>query len=141
MALTYSKPDYLEKIIAQYKLEKFDNVSRFSKTNIKRFQGLIDDIEKWRDNNILKSQEAIKGNLMEILETKITESAEIGLEKDNAGKEMVLKIETILAEIPVEKREKMLDVFNSYSIERLYHFLEEKSTEEAIVFFKEFAGK
>jgi MoaA/NifB/PqqE/SkfB family radical SAM enzyme len=142
MALPYRKPEYLENIITQYNLEKFDEVSPHSKNNIRRFQGLIDDIGKWRENSMRTAENELEGDLMQLLQTKIMESDEIPqmLEKESAKKEMILKIQDLLTEIPAEKHDMILKVFHNYSIARLHHFLEEKKTREIAVFFKEFVG-
>jgi len=140
LALTYSKPEYLQTIIEQYNLEKFDTTSPRSDDNIKRFKGLIDDIESWRKNSIHSSEEIhIEGDLMQRLETKIMNSGE--LKRDDVKKEMILKIKDMLTEIPADRTDSVLKVINNYSPERIHHFLDGKNTKEIAVFFKEFAGK
>jgi sulfatase maturation enzyme AslB (radical SAM superfamily) len=140
LALTYSKPEYLQRIIEQYNLEKFDTSSPCAENNIKRFRGLIDDIATWRENNIHLSEKVhIEGDLMQAMEIKIMNSDE--LENEGIKKEMILKIKDMLTEIPTERHDSIIKVINNYSPGRIHHFLDGKNTKEIAVFFKEFTGK
>lgn len=142
LALTHSKPDFFDTIIKHYTLQTFEKKSSTSAVNIRRFNGLIEDVRKWKENNISNlSSTHLQGDLLHLLEIKILESSEIS--EDNYGltkREMISKIKNLLQELPEEKRDMILRMFHSYAIERLYHFLAGKKIQEMVVFVKEYVG-
>ncbi len=138
MALANCKAAYLENIIAQFSSEKFESLSPRAAANISRFNGLLEEIKKWRDNNLQLEQTVHHSNLMQMLQTKI----EVwGAEKTAAERDtMFEKINEMFNAIPPQNHEVAIRFFGGYSAQSLGEFLETKNNKEIAVFFRELVG-
>lgn len=145
LALSRASATLLDEIILYYQSQSFEDISHSSKVNIKRFEGLLGDLNNWRKSNLSETELQLTTEALQKLVDRI-KNCELIPENSTAVDSksvMMEKVNAVIdcAEITSQQRAKLLSVFNSYSVERLHDFMNSKSKSEVVGFFKEYVGK
>lgn len=143
LSLVNAAPDLLKHIISVYRAQPFTTSTEKARQNIKRFHGLIDDLEKYyqHQQSITATPHSVQDSLKSweekiLLNTKIDNISN----NVNARHELIQLIGDALNEVPADKREAVIGLLNKFADERLYEYVKNKSPREVATIFLEFAG-
>lgn len=139
VSLAHAPLQLLNDILAVYRQQSFSNTSIYATNNNKRFAGLTEDIQKWRDAKATAEPEIPYEQLETVWNNKINSATEI---KDEAQRvALKQKVEAALLQLPLGKRPAVLAMLCQFSAERLWSFLGDKNDAEILVIFEELTGR
>lgn len=132
LSLIEANTELLALIHQSYKAEKFESNAHVAQQNIDKFQDLINDIEKWKDesSNSTIDLETWKNNiLVDAIDKKI-----------NGLDEIINQIEEHVKSLTQEQQKYVLKIINEHSIERIYEICHAKSQEEINLIIDDLLG-
>lgn len=139
LALSQQSLAYLTDVIDFLCGQHFEENSKTSSLNIKRYNGLIQDIDGWRS----KKRDEIPSDedfqlAFGVWETKVNQSDNLD---SNQKKEVISSIRSVIPTIPENNRYRFITTLNEFSVDRIYPVVSGRSTKEISVVFRDFFGE
>lgn len=146
MSLVNKPAVYLDQIIAHFSSQSFIAEHTIARVNVNRFQGLLRDLNKWRENNLATPASSSADlspdiDYLSALAKRVHHTTEPGLQDNPAAREdLLIRMVDFLQSMPEEQWSLIFDRINATPLAVIYSYIQGKSQQELAVMFTEYIG-